>query len=84
MPDAIVPVVIIFFLPFILIKQKEDRELPSFTALDLFSVIAPVVASAVGATVASILPNPKCALGTVIASYSSKYWHSSCHDHYDN
>jgi tellurite resistance protein TehA-like permease len=67
--DAIVSVVIAFYLPFILIKQKEDRELSSFTALDLFSVVAAVVASAVGGTVAAILPNPQYALATVIASY---------------
>jgi tellurite resistance protein TehA-like permease len=69
MADAIVSIVIAFYLPFILIKQKDDRELSSFTALDLFSVIAAVVASAVGATVAGVLPNPQYALGTVVASY---------------
>jgi tellurite resistance protein TehA-like permease len=69
MADAIVSVVIAFYLPFILIKQKEARDLSSFTALDLFSVVAAVVASGVGATVAGILPNPQHALGTLIASY---------------
>jgi hypothetical protein len=44
MADAVVSIVIAFYLPFILIKQKEDRTLSSFTALDLFSVIAAVVA----------------------------------------
>jgi hypothetical protein len=32
-------------------------------------VVAAVVASAVGRTVAGVLPNPQFALGTVIASY---------------
>jgi tellurite resistance protein TehA-like permease len=69
MADAVVSIVIAFYLPFIPIKQKEDRALSSFTALDLFSVVAAVVASAVGGTVAGVLPNPQFALGTVIASY---------------
>jgi tellurite resistance protein TehA-like permease len=69
MGDAILSIVIAFYLPFVLMQQKEDRHLCSFTALDLFSVIAAVVASAVGANVAGVLPNPHHALATVIASY---------------
>ena len=69
MGDAILSVVMAFYLPFVLIRQKGDRELSSFTALDLFSVVAVVVASAVGANVAGVLPNPHYALSTVIASY---------------
>jgi tellurite resistance protein TehA-like permease len=69
MGDAFLSVVAALFLPFAFIKKKEDRELSTFTALDLFSVIAAVVASAVGGTVAGALPNPQYALGTLIASY---------------
>jgi len=70
MGDAFLSVVAAFFLSFVFIKRKEDRELSTFTALDLFSVIAAVVASAVGGTVAGALPNPQYALGTLIASYA--------------
>jgi tellurite resistance protein TehA-like permease len=69
MCDAFLSVVAAFFLPFVFMKRKEDRELSTFTALDLFSVIAAVVASAVGGTVAGALPNPQYALGTLITSY---------------
>lgn len=69
MADAIVSIVIACCLPFILIKQMEDRELSSFTALDLFFIVAAPVASAVGATVAGVLPNPQHARATIIASY---------------
>jgi tellurite resistance protein TehA-like permease len=68
MGDAFLSIVAAFFLPFVFIK-KEDGELSTFTALDLFSVIAAVVASAVGGTVAGVLPNPQYALDTLIASY---------------
>ena len=67
--DAILSVVIAFYLLFVSIKKKQHRELVSFTAVDLFSVIAVVVASATGATVATVLPNPQYALSTVIAAY---------------
>jgi tellurite resistance protein TehA-like permease len=70
MGDALLSVAAAFFLPFVFIKRKEDRELSTYTALDLFSVIAAVVASAVGGTVAGALPNPQYALGTLIASYA--------------
>jgi tellurite resistance protein TehA-like permease len=69
MCDAFPSVVAAFFITFVFMKRKEDRELSTFTALDLFSVIAAVVASAVGGTVAGALPNPQYALGTLIASY---------------
>lgn len=67
--DAVVAVVICFYLPFVLIKQREDTLLSSITALQLFPVIATVVASAVGATVAGALPDPHHAVATIIASY---------------
>ena len=67
--DAILSVVLAFYLPFIFIKKKQHRELVSFTAVDLFSVIAVVVASAAGSNVATVLPNPQYALSTVIAAY---------------
>jgi tellurite resistance protein TehA-like permease len=68
--DAFLSVGAVFFLPFAFVRKKEDRELSAFTALDLFSVIAAVVASAVGGTVAGALLNPQYALGTLIASYA--------------
>ena len=67
--DAILSVVITFFLPFFHIKQKEDGKLSLVTALDLFPVLATVVTVAVGANVAGILPNPHYAFSTVIACY---------------
>lgn len=69
MGDASLSIVAASFLPFVFIK-KEDGELSTFTALDLFSVIAAVVTSAVGGTVAGVLSNPQYALGALIASYA--------------
>jgi hypothetical protein len=68
MGDAFLSVGAAIFLLFVFVKKKEDRELSALTALDLFPVIAAVVASAVGGTVAGALPNPRYALGTLIAS----------------
>ena len=69
MAGAALSIIIAFYLPFLLIKQKEDTQLSSLTALQLFPIIATIVTSAAGATVAGSLPNPHQALATVIASY---------------
>jgi hypothetical protein len=56
MGDAFLSVSAAIFLLFVFVKKKEDRELSALTALDLFPVIAAVVASAVGGTVAGAPP----------------------------
>jgi hypothetical protein len=82
MGDASLSIVAAFFLPFVFIK-KEDGELSTFTALDLFSVIAAVVTSAVR------WYRSWCPLKPSVCTWrldrqlrSLGHWSSSCSDDY--
>ena len=67
--DAVASVFIVMFMPFLHMKSKTQRELASFTALEIFPFVACLVASGTGAIVATALPNSHQALATVIVSY---------------
>lgn len=67
--DAAVSIIILLLIPFLHMKAKTQRELASFTALEMFPFLAAMVASGTGAVVSTALHNPQQALATVIASY---------------
>lgn len=69
MADAVLSLLSSILLPFLLIKRTEDTPLSSITALQLFPVIAAIVASATSALVSGVLPNHQQALVTVIIGY---------------
>ena len=56
-------------MPFQLIKQPAEIHLRAITALQLFPVVATVVAAASAGVVAEVLPHPQHALATIIAGY---------------
>ncbi|KAF2468953.1 uncharacterized protein BDR25DRAFT_326607 [Lindgomyces ingoldianus] len=66
--DAVVSVACCFGLPFqMMTKHKNAYE--TMTAAWLLPIVAPIVAVASGAVVASVLPNPEHALSTITTSY---------------
>lgn len=67
--DTTLSILIILLVPFLHMKVKTQRELASFTALEMFPFLACIVASGTGAVVSTALPNPQHALATVITSY---------------
>ncbi|KIX00257.1 uncharacterized protein Z518_10396 [Rhinocladiella mackenziei CBS 650.93] len=69
MADAILSLLCALYLPFLLIKKTEKTPLSAITALLLFPVIAPVVASATAGVISGSIPNPQQALATVIIGY---------------
>ncbi|GES61286.1 C4-dicarboxylate transporter/malic acid transport protein [Aspergillus terreus] len=69
MVDAVAAVSVTVTLSFILISQHYVTSLERITALQLLPMAATIVASGAGAEVADILPDPRYAMGTVIASY---------------
>lgn len=66
--DAVISVATCFYLPFV-IMSLHTVELSTMTAAWLLPIVAPIVASASGGIVASVLPNPQHALWTLIISY---------------
>ncbi|EAW13284.1 TDT family transporter [Aspergillus clavatus NRRL 1] len=66
--DAVISVMTCFALPFIM-WVKNESTLPSMGPAWLLPIVACVVAAASGGIVASVLPNPQHALGTLLASY---------------
>ncbi|KAJ9622817.1 Plasma membrane sulfite pump involved in sulfite metabolism [Knufia peltigerae] len=69
MADAAMSLLCALFLPFVLITRSGANPLSEYTALQLFMIIASVVASASTSEVASIMPKPEQALATVITGY---------------
>ncbi|KAH8809938.1 malate permease [Hyaloscypha sp. PMI_1271] len=66
--DVIISLACCFYVPFI-IMYVHRNQLLSMTAVWLLPIVAPIVASASGSIVASVLPNPQHALWTIIISY---------------
>ncbi|KIV78283.1 hypothetical protein PV11_10012 [Exophiala sideris] len=69
MADAVMSLVCALWLPFLLIKRTDETPLSAYTALQLFPIIATVVASASAAVVANVIPHPEQALATLIIGY---------------
>ncbi|KAK5022790.1 Plasma membrane sulfite pump involved in sulfite metabolism [Exophiala sideris] len=69
MADAVMSLVCALWLPFLMIKRTDETPLSAYTALQLFPIIATVVASASAAVVANVLPRPEQALATLIMGY---------------
>jgi tellurite resistance protein TehA-like permease len=69
MADAVMSLLCALFLPFLLIKRADETPLSTITALQLFPVIATVVASASAGLVANVIPRPEQALVTVLVGY---------------
>lgn len=69
MADAVMSLVCALWLPFLLIKRTEKTPLSGYTALQLFPIIATVVAAASAAVVANAIPRPEQALATIIIGY---------------
>lgn len=69
MVDAVLSLACALFLPFLLIHTADETPLSSITALQLFPVVAAVVASASAAAVANVLPGPEQALVTLMIGY---------------
>ena len=69
MLDAALSIVVSLLIPFLHMKTKAQRELSSFTALEMFPFLTCVVASGTGAVVSTALSDPQQAFGTVIVSY---------------
>ncbi|KAL6243785.1 Plasma membrane sulfite pump involved in sulfite metabolism [Rhinocladiella similis] len=68
--DATLSLLLSLYLPFVVVASRSNETpLSSYTALQLFPIIACVVASASAAIVASAIPHPHQALATVIAGY---------------
>ncbi|KAH8691960.1 putative MFS transporter [Talaromyces proteolyticus] len=67
--DAVVSVFTAFTLPALLMMHMKEMDLSSMTAVWLLPIVSPIVAAASGAVVADILPDPRHAFWTVIASY---------------
>jgi tellurite resistance protein TehA-like permease len=65
--DSVLSLVIALYLPFVLVTQQEVTNLSFITALQLFPLMAPIVASAVGSNVAD-LPD-ELAVATIVTSY---------------
>ncbi|KAF2873669.1 voltage-dependent anion channel [Massariosphaeria phaeospora] len=66
--DVVVSVACCFGLPFQMMTKHQNRH-ETMTAAWLLPIVAPIVAAASGAVVASVLPNPQHALWTIITSY---------------
>ncbi|KAI1621389.1 sulfite efflux pump SSU1 [Exophiala viscosa] len=69
MADAVMSLICALWLPFLLIKRTNETPLSGYTALQLFPIIATVVASASAGVVANVIPRPEQALATVIVGY---------------
>ncbi|KAI1614515.1 voltage-dependent anion channel-domain-containing protein [Exophiala viscosa] len=69
MADAVMSLICALWLPFLLIKRTIETPLSGYTALQLFPIIATVVASASAGVVANVIPRPEQALATVIVGY---------------
>ncbi|KAJ9616065.1 Plasma membrane sulfite pump involved in sulfite metabolism [Knufia peltigerae] len=68
--DATISLLLALYLPFVVVASRHNETpLSSYTALQLFPIIACVVASASAAVVASVIPHPHQALVTVLAGY---------------
>src|SRR5271155_5555152 len=66
--NSVLSLVIALYLPFVLVTQPEVTNLSSTTALQLFPLMAPIVASAAGSNVAEMLPD-ELAVATIVTSY---------------
>jgi hypothetical protein len=56
--DSVLSLVIALYLPFVLITQQEVTNLSSITAFQLFPLMAPIVATAVGSNnIPEMLPD---------------------------
>ncbi|KAK5131494.1 hypothetical protein LTR08_000888 [Meristemomyces frigidus] len=69
MIDSVVAVSVTVSLGVLLMSASYQRSLDSITAAQLLPIAATIVAAGTGAEVASILPNPQHALGTIIVCY---------------
>ncbi len=69
MADAALSLICALYLPFILIKRADETPLSAYTALQLFPIIACVVASASAAVMSSVIPRPEQALATLVIGY---------------
>ncbi|KAE9377020.1 C4-dicarboxylate transporter/malic acid transport protein-like protein [Stipitochalara longipes BDJ] len=66
--DVVISLACCFYMPFV-IMYVHTNQLSTMTAAWLLPIVAPIVASASGSIVASVLPNPQHALWTIIISY---------------
>ncbi|KAK5262444.1 Plasma membrane sulfite pump involved in sulfite metabolism [Exophiala xenobiotica] len=69
MADAALSLICALYLPFILIKRADETPLSAYTALQLFPIIACVVASASAGVVSSVIPRSEQALATLVVGY---------------
>ncbi|KAF9741482.1 hypothetical protein PMIN06_010573 [Paraphaeosphaeria minitans] len=69
MIDSVVAVAVTVSLAVILTSTPQQHQLDSITAVQLLPIAATIVASGTGAEVSKVLPDPRNALGTLIASY---------------
>lgn len=67
--DAVAAVSVTVSLAVLLMKDTHQRSLDFITATQLLPIATTIVAAAAGSEVASVLPNPQHALGTIIATY---------------
>ena len=67
--DVLLSILCCFGLPYQMMTKHKTRH-DTMTAVWLLPVVAPIVASASGALIADILPDPQHALITVITSYA--------------
>lgn len=69
MLDSAVAVSVTVSLGVLLMSESHQRSLDSITAAQLLPIAATIVAAGTGSEVASVLPNPQHALGTIITCY---------------
>jgi tellurite resistance protein TehA-like permease len=69
MIDAAVSVAVTVGLGILLMMESHQRSLDTITATLLLPIATTIVAASAGSEVASVLPNPEQALGTIITCY---------------
>jgi tellurite resistance protein TehA-like permease len=67
--DSVAAVTVTVSLGVLLMMDNHQRSLDFITATQLLPIATTIVAAASGSIVAGVLPNPRHALGTVIATY---------------
>ena len=66
MTESVLSLVTALYMPFLLIKQREEIKLSTIIAVQLLTIVATVVSSASSALIAGVLPDPDYALVTVL------------------